>query len=86
MSPTAAYDTLCALSEAALNLAAAIDEGRADPNGWNYEQFVRTLAMADTVRTDCDTLEAESLPAPQREPHISRPVMGVGQRGHGWAA
>jgi hypothetical protein len=42
--------------------------------------------MADTVRADCDTLEAESLPAPQREAHISRPIMGVGERGHGWAA
>jgi hypothetical protein len=80
------YDALCALSEAALDLAAAIDEGAADPSGWNHKQFSAAMATAEALRIDLTTLAAESLPAPQREAHVSRPVMGVGQRGHGWAA
>lgn len=82
---TAHYDALCALSEAALDLAAAIDEGAADPNGWNHRQFSAAMATAEALRIDLTTLTAESLPARRAEAH-SRPVMGVGERGGRWAA
>ena len=79
------YDALCALSEAALELAAAIDNGEVDPAGWNHRQFSAAMATAEALRIDLITLREESLPPP-RHADPSRPIMGVGQRGHSWAA
>lgn len=83
---SAYYDALCALSEAALDLAAAIDDGEADPAGWNHQQFSAAMATAEALRIDLATLRAESQPPPRALDHLSRPIMGVGERGHGWAA
>jgi len=83
---TAYYDALCALSEAALDLAAAIDDGEADPQGWNHKQFSAAMTTAEALRVDLTTLKAESLPPPRAVEHPSRPIMGVGERGSRWAA
>lgn len=80
------YDALKALSDAALDLAMAIDEGEADPNGWNHTQFSAAMATGEALRIDLARLLAESLPTPRQHDYPSRPIMGVGQRGQGWAA
>lgn len=80
------YDALRDLSESAADLAFAIDEQRIDPEGWNHKQFAAAIATARTLRLQLDELGRVSLPPPRADDLPSRPIMGVGERGHGWTA